>query len=93
MEVGDTTHHRRQVDHVRAPLRRGERLREQTQISSVHLAAFPHPVRRGALIGDAHLEVRVGEEPSDHCRADRADAAGDEHAAHLLASSEAISEL
>ncbi len=55
---------------------------ELAQVAGVHLAALAHPLRRGALVGDAHLVGGVGEQAPDDRGADRAGAAGDEHAAH-----------
>ena len=46
-----------------------------SQPSRIHVGA-------GALVGDADLEVGVAQQPPDDGRADRAGAAGDEHAAH-----------
>ena len=77
VEVGDPTHDRREVDHVRAPLRGGARLLVVAQVARVHLAALAHPLRREALVGDPHLEVRIGEQAPDHRGADRAGAACD----------------
>ena len=49
------------------------------------LAALAHPLRRVALVGDAHLEGRVAQQAPDDRGADRAGAAGDEDAAHPAA--------
>ena len=59
---------------------------ELAQVAGVHLAALAHPLRRVALVGDAHLVGGVGEQAPDDRGADRAGAAGDEHPAHRAAS-------
>ena len=58
------------------------RLLELAQVAGVDLAALAHPLRRGALVGDAHLVGGVGQQPPHDRGADRAGAAGDQHAAH-----------
>ena len=78
MPAGD----RRQVDHVAAAAGRRLGLAEHAQVARVDLAALPHPLRRGPLVGDAHLIGRVGEQPPHDCGADRAGPAGDQHATH-----------
>ena len=45
------------------------------------------------MVTDAHLKCRIGEQAHDNCGADHAGAAGDQHSAHPLATSAAISEL
>ncbi len=67
---------------MRAARRRRARLLELAQVAGVDLAALAHPLRRRALVGDAHLVGGVGEQPPDDRGADRAGAAGDQHAAH-----------
>jgi hypothetical protein len=61
------------------------------QVAGVHLARLPHPVRRLALVGDAHLPVGVTHEAADHGGADGARAARDEDARHPLAPTRASS--
>ena len=63
------------------------------QVARVDRAALAHPLRRGALVAHAHLIGRIREQPSHDRAADRSGAAGDEHAAHPLATSAVISEL
>ncbi len=52
------------------------------QVAGVDLAGLAHPAGRLALVGHAHLAVGVAHQPAHHGGADRAGAAGDEHAAH-----------
>ena len=52
------------------------------QVAGVDLAALAHPVGRGAVVGDADLEVRVAQQPPDDGGADRAGAARDQNAGH-----------
>ena len=73
------------------PARRLARLGEVAQVARVDLAALAHPVRRRALVGDAHLPVGVAQQPAHDRGADRAGAAGDEDAAHRRATSSGAS--
>jgi hypothetical protein len=82
VEVGDPADDRRKMDDVAAAARRLARLVELAQVARVHLAALAHPVRRRTLIADAHLPVGIAQQPAHDRRADRAGAAGDEHARH-----------
>ena len=93
VEVGDPSDYRREVDHVRAALRRGTRVRALAQVARVDRAALAHPLRRRALVAHAHLISGIREQPPNDCGADRSGAARDEHAAHPLATSAVISVL
>ena len=70
---------------MRAAAHRLARLAEHPQVAGVDLAALAHPVGRDALVGDADLEGRIAEQPTDDGLADRAGAAGDENAIHRAA--------
>ena len=78
---------------MRAALGRLPRLGGHAQIAGVHRAALAHPLRSRAFIGHAHLIGGIGEQPFHDRGADRAGAAGDQHAAHELATNAASSEL
>src|SRR4051794_9550065 len=83
VEVADAADDRREVDDVVAARPRSARLLERPEIAGVHLARLAHPLRRLALVGDAHLEVRVTDQPAHHRGADGARAAGDENPLHV----------
>ena len=85
VEVGDAADDRRQVDDVRAAAHRPAGLVERAQVARVDLAALAHPVGRRALVGHAHLEVRVAQQAAHDRRADRAGAPGDQDPAHPTA--------
>ena len=82
VEVGDPAHDRRQVDHVRAAGAGRPRLGHVEQVARVHLAGLAHPAGRLALVGHAHLPAGIAHQPAHHRGADRAGAAGHQHAAH-----------
>ena len=54
----------------------------RAQVAGVDLAAFAHPLGRGALVGDADLIGGVGQQVPHDGGADRAGPAGDEDPAH-----------
>ena len=83
VEVRDPADDRGQMDHVRAAVDRAPRLRDVAQVADVDLAALAHPVGRRPLVGHADLPVRIAQQPPDDGGADRAGAAGDEHAPHV----------
>jgi hypothetical protein len=60
------------------------RLLAVAQITAVNLAGLSYPLRRGALVGDAHIPLRVGKESLDDGLADRAGAAGYKNLGHWL---------
>ena len=62
------------------------RLGEVAQVALVDLRALAHPVRRRALVGDAHVPVAVAQEPAHDRGADRAGASRHEDAAHAAVS-------
>ena len=82
VEVGDPADDRRQVDHVRAAVKRSASEVQLAQITSLDLAALAHPARRDAVIRDSDLEFRIGQQAPHDGRADRAGAARHEHARH-----------
>ena len=67
---------------MRAALRRPPRLVEHAQVAGVHLAPLAHPVGRLALVGHAHLEVRIAQQTAHDRGTDGAGAAGDEDPVH-----------
>src|SRR5918998_1786240 len=82
MEVRDPADDRGEVDDVGAARRRLAGLAEVAQVAGVDLAALAHPLWRGALVGHPDLVVGVAQQTPNDRGADRAGAAGDEHAAH-----------
>ena len=88
VEVGDPADDRRQVDHVRAAADARARASSRSRRSPVWTSQrLAHPRGRLALVGHAHLPAPGRRSSRAHDgRADRAGAAGDEHAAHCDAS-------
>ena len=64
------------------PAHGGPGLLGHAQVAGVDLAAFAHPLGRGALVGDADLVGGVGQQVPHDGGADRAGAAGDQDPAH-----------
>jgi hypothetical protein len=58
VEVADPADDRREVDDVRAALRRLGRHADVAQVALDDLAGLAHPARRVALVADADLPVR-----------------------------------